>query len=195
MRLFLAIIPPKNVLDQLRDVQRNFSKDKRNLKNIPVDQLHVTLKFLGSNVSEASRDLIVDTLRGYEGSLKDAEVTLNSIQFGFPHQTFPKILMANVESTNSLVSLSNDVHEIIKNLKLRDTIRWKDRHSENFHISLSRLKLNATKSTARSLATKAKTMKLPQFQSFIAEEFFLIESSTDKGMIIYRKIERFKLSK
>ncbi len=193
MRLFLAIYPPKNVLDQLRDSVREFAKHKRNLKLTPIDQLHLTLKFIGPGVSERSKELISEALKAWEGSLGQVEVSIDKIQFGFPKQDFPTLLIAKAKSTDSLINLNTNVHSIFKELQLRDTINWKEKYDENFHVTLARLKKTATKSSGNEIKEKIKTMEQPIFDSFIGEEMYLVESIIEDNTHTYKKLEKIKL--
>lgn len=196
MRLFLAVFPTKEQLDYLRDMLRRFDKQKRNLIKTPVDQLHITLKFLSSNVSEHSKNLIVDELLRHQGSFTKPVIEIDKLTYGFPKEFFPKILMAKLKPHQELNSLVDEVHAIVKSLKLRDTKRWKGKYPYNHHITLARLKYTATKSTAKLLYSH--TLNLPGIvppKPHISEEMYLVKSETEGNTSNpkYTRLEKIRL--
>lgn len=58
-RIFLGIFPQKEHISFFRDILRNLDEEKRNLKHIPLDMVHLTLYFIGANVSESSLQKII----------------------------------------------------------------------------------------------------------------------------------------
>ena len=194
MRLFLAIYPSKETLDSLRDALRRFDKQKRNLKNTPVDQMHITLKFLGPIVTEYSKDLLMNELRGLEGSFGEIDVNPKKISFGFEKEHYPKYLITNVERSDKLVNLTTAIHDVVRSLKLRDTIRFKRRYQFNYHITLSRIKLTSTKSTGHMIKHIAEELSDFKIPSFKADRLFLVESVTgESGGPIYKKLDSILL--
>jgi 2'-5' RNA ligase len=194
MRLFIAIFPPKEYTRYFADVYKKFDKQKRNLKPINMEQLHITLKFIGANVSEGSKDLILETLQSFEGQFSKPSISIKKIQFGFDRQTDPKHLLADIEASKDLVQLSDEVHGVVKALKKRDTIRWKDKHFNDFHITIARMKQTATKSTGRqikNLVPLAQAIPIPE--PFIPEYMELMESVIRETGPVYRKIGSIKL--
>lgn len=193
MRLFIAALPSKETLDGLRDVLRKYDKFKRNLKVPPVDQLHITLKYIGSKVSENSYEIIREELKRYEHNIGACDVEFDGVKFGFSFDRDPRILMADVVASDGLLNLSNSFHELVKNLKLRDTIRYKGKYSNDFHITLARLKETATRSSGKELKAHTAQSKF-KISGFKIEEVFLIESSFSKsGQPVYKKLEKIIL--
>jgi 2'-5' RNA ligase len=193
VRLFVAIFPPKEYQDYFRDVLREFPKVKRNLKLMNIEQIHLTLKFIGPFVEERSKNLIIEGLKSLEGDLKNPEISLEKIRFGFPKESYPTILMAKVKASDSLKELTNDVHNCIKDLRLIDTLRWKNKHDDDFHFTLARLKKNATKSDGKKVEEIVSRIKIEPPESFFPSEMFVVESIiTPKGPN-YRKLERITL--
>lgn len=193
MRLFVALFPPKEYLDYLREVSRSLNKHKRNLKFTPTDQLHITLKFVGSSVSTQSYEIIRDLLISNVKTFGAVDVEISGVSFGFPKERFPKILIAKIKSTQSLINLSDNVHLMIQDLKLKDTIRRKNRYASNFHVSIARLKDNATKSTASNLKSDVKNINIPLPPRIKLTEMYLVESNLSPKGPVYKKLERIEL--
>jgi 2'-5' RNA ligase len=194
VRLFVALFPPKDYQDYFRDVLREFPKVKRNLKLMNIEQVHLTLKFIGPFVEERSKNLIIDGLKSVEGDLKSPEITLEKVRFGFPKESYPTILMSKVKSSEGLVDLTDDVHNIIKDLRLIDTLRWKNKHDDDFHFTLARLKKSATKSDGKKVNEIASQINLELPKSYFPTEMFLVESVITAKGPSYKKLERISLN-
>jgi len=192
MRLFIGLFPPKEILDELRDVIRKYAKHKRNLKFIPVDQLHITLKYIGNNVSEQSFEIIMDELDRLNRNLGGASnIEMNNISFGFPKDTFPKYLLANVKTNSDIKFLGDEFHNFIKVLKLRDTYRRKIRSQNDYHITLARLKKSANKSNAKLIQSDTRNKNLSKLSDFEATEAYLVQSIVKRGKPVkYQKLKR-----
>lgn len=193
MRLFLAIFPPKEYLTYFRDVLRMYNKVKRNLKPIPMEQIHLTLKFIGANVSEHSKDEIFATLKKFEGEFPKPTISIDKMQFGFNYQKFPKVLMGNIEEDQGLEDLADVVHQKIRELYLSDTIRWKMKHANDFHISVARLKDTATNSSGKFVGNITKDLKLTPPAPFQPEEMVFMESILTPQGTVYKRLEGIKL--
>lgn len=195
MRLFLGIFPPKEYLDYFRDVVRKFDKEKRNLKPINLEQIHLTLRFIGANVSLGSKNRLAKSFLSSAGSFAKPEIKLGKLAFGFPRQHDPRVLLVAVQENDELNLLINQVHKTVRDQRLQDTIQWKAKQDTDFHMSLARLKPAATRSTGRNVKAILERVKLPQPESFVAEEMYLMQSTILRsgGGPVYKKLEKIKL--
>lgn len=192
-RLFLGVFPPDEYIHTFRQVIREYDKEKRNLKLIPMDQIHLTLKFIGSAVSENSKNLIVDALNKQAGKFPKPEVKVNKVQFGFPHQNDPRVIMLRVEDNAELADLTDKAHLLIREMRLLDTIRWREKNSAEFHLSLARLKDSATRSTGKKVSEITSKINFEAPGSFVPEHMELVESLFTKQGIVYKRLARIKL--
>lgn len=189
MRLFLAIFPPKEYAKYFGDVYRKLDKQKRNIKPTPYDQIHFTLKFVGANVSEDSKDRIYELLKKYEGQYTKPTIEIDKVQFGFDMQRDPRHLLAMIKQDQSLLDFNNEIHLLIKSLKLRDTIRWKEKHSNDFHVTIARMKNTATKSSGKQIIKLMESaQRIPVPAAFIPERIDFMESVMLHDGPVYRKI-------
>ena len=194
MRLFLAIFPPKEYIKYFAEVYRKFDKQKRNLKPTPYDQVHLTLKFIGANVSEPSRDKLIEIFERFNGQYTKPEIKIESIKFGFDRQRDPRYLIANIEENQSLIDLSNEIHGLIKSLKLKDTVRWKEKYTNDFHITLARMKNTATKSSGKEIGKLSEfANEIPYPLAFTPITFDVMESVMKIDGPSYRKIASIKI--
>lgn len=194
MRVFIGVFPPKEVLDKLRDSLRFFAKQKRNLKPIAIDQMHITLKYIGAKVDPESVDIISNELKRLQGNFGKFIAKPTKLQFGFKYDKFPKILMVDIENNDDILNTANRFHSAVRELGLYDTIRVKGKFSNDFHITLARLKDNATRSSAKIVKSITDQHQSLKYDSFEVKEAFLVESIvTPSGVPVYRKIDSFKL--
>ncbi len=193
MRLFLAIYPTKEYLDYFRDVIRKFDKEKRNLKPINLEQMHLNVRFIGANVGPTSKNRITQALLDNAGNYPKPVVSIDNLSFGFKYQYDPRVLIANIEPNDELDDLVNMIHHTIRDQKRRDTIIWKQPQDHKYHMSLARLKPAATRSTGRDIKEILKTVNLEKPANFVATEMYLVESVITKTGPIYKKLESIKL--
>lgn len=194
MRLFLGIYPDKETLDYCRDIYREFDKEKRNLKQVPLDQVHLTMRFVGGKVSDNSKNMIIEQLRSMQGSFPKPEIKIKRLRFGFPRQHDPRVLFADVYANDDLLELQDQINRVIRKNKLRDTIRWKSHKDRHFHITIARLKPAATRSTGRNIKDILYNIDMPKPEGYVAQEMYAIQSILDsKGKPNYRTLEKIIL--
>ncbi len=192
-RLFVTIFPPDSYIQYFRDVLKTFDKQKRNIRNMPVDQINLTLKFVGGIVSEYSKDAVIEELQRHTGNYPKPEIKIEKIQFGFKHQHDPRVLMASIEDTGGISELADAIHEQIKILGLRDTIRWKDKRANKFHITVARLKDGATRSSGREISKLVPNIKVEPPEAFVPEYIEIMESKLTSMGPVYKRLARIKL--
>jgi len=193
MRLFIALYPTKEYLDYFRDVMRTFAKEKRNLKPINPEQIHLTLRFVGGRVSPGSKQALAKSLLQHAHQYPKPVIHMESLDFGFRHQDNPRILLASISANHELDKLVHMLHKQIRDLKRDDTIQWKERIDDNHHISIARLKDAATRSTGRDIKEILQGVHHPLPPDFIAHEMYLVESKLTRTGPIYQKLEKIEL--
>lgn len=193
-RLFLAIFPPEEYREYFRNVLRELDKQKRNLRPIPLDQIHITVKFIGPEVSNASKDFLIQRLTSLQGQFSKPTIKIKPVQFGFPDQLDPVHVLSEVEDSPKLLNIANIVHTLLKEMGLEDTVRWKVKHSDSFHITVARIKPHAPKSLIREVESLIKAIKLDAPLEFVPEYIDVMESQTTLGGApAYRKLARIRL--
>lgn len=193
MRLFIGIYPSTEYLEYFRDVFRVFDKQKRNLKPINLEQIHLTLRFIGANVSLGSKNQIAKELVRQSGSYPRPNIHIDRLQFGFPRQHDPRVLLASIGVNHELEDLVDRLHKTVRAQKRSDTILWKSDLDNNFHMSLARLKPAATRSTGREVFEILHGINLPTPPDFQATEMYLVDSTLTRKGPVYKKLEQIKL--
>lgn len=193
-RLFLALTPPHEFIQEVRDIYRKFSKEARNLSFVPLNQLHLTIQFLGTEVSTDSLNLISQAFRTIELQLQQITIKTNAIRFGFKGQRIPQIIYLAINDSNELKEFTRQVHSVIKSLGLYDTKRKKDYAKLIYHITLARVKHNTSKSYSKTINQIISQMDVSNLQ-FTAQNIYLIKSEVEKKQQIYQLLQTVQLKK
>lgn len=191
-RLFLCILPDKEIRDYARDVQRQIYRYSYKLNFVNLEQIHLTLKFLGNNVSDKSMELFIDTLNANMSNLSQFEISTREADFGYFTQSKPNVVYLALNDSMDLKKNIDVVHQIVRNLDLDDLIRKKD-HTKFFsHITIARVRSDISKSTVKKIAEDVK--KLPTRESkMIVKQISLIESILTKKGPVYKVIKHFAI--
>lgn len=193
MRLFVGIYPTPEYLAYFREVIREFDKEKRNLKPINLEQVHLTMRFIGGRVSDFSKNAILAALKENEGKFSKPLIHMKSLDFGFMSQQNPRVLMASIERTKDLDHLTNELHHVIRDQGFKDTIIWKQQQDSQYHMSVARLKPNAAPSVGRRVREIAKEVRLSLPGDYQATEMYLVQSVLTQKGPVYKRLERIEL--
>lgn len=193
LRLFFAIFPPKSYFEYFKNVLDIFNKEQRNLKNVSFEDMHLTLKFVGASVSPESMNLLISEVRSRINLFVPPRIEIKSIRFGFKDQTYPDILIAEVIPNRELKDLSDALHEIVKLVGAEDTVRWKNKYFNNFHITMARLKKNMSYTVAKRIQNIAVyTSKISLPQGFVPKSFELVDSVLRNSRNNYKIVHSFR---
>jgi 2'-5' RNA ligase len=194
MRIFLAIYPPEDWRRYIRDALRAMDKEKRNLRPVNIDQVHLTVKFFGRNLNHHARDVVADALLDAQGTFQKPKIEMLNLQLGLFKQHSPSILLLNIADDPDLLTLTNQIHHLTRDLKLRDVIRWKPKDSREHHMSIARLKPAAiTNSTIRRVRDLVKAIDIPLPEPFIPDEMQLVQSVVTATGPQYQNLEKIRL--
>lgn len=179
MRLFTALDLPGEITARLRAfVDRLRSSAK--LAWSPVENLHVTTKFIGEWPEPRLRE-IEDAL-GSVPPPGPVEIAIRGIGW-FPNARNPRVFWAGVESGPQLQTLARDTERAVATLGV--PIEDREFHP---HLTLARRRDNAPLDKLRELlATADRT----DFGAFSATSFFLYKSAGGR----YTRLNEFPLTR
>ena len=89
MRLFLAVFPPKEILDSFQEVQKRLKKYKKFLRLLDPAIIHMTIRFLGGFVSKSNLEILTSSLNREISRLEAFNVRIKNAKFGFPGRKWP----------------------------------------------------------------------------------------------------------
>ena len=175
--------------DYLRDAIRVLSKANRNLRFVPIDQLHLTLQFIGMMVSTPSLNLISERLKTL--SVPKPHIRLTDMNFGFPGQQNASVLFWDLDHDNNLVQATKDIHNAIQGLELNDIKPTKDQAKLIHHITLARTQRTFSKREVAKLLENFERNFNREAPEFEATEYVIIESMLNKNGNAYKVLEAF----
>jgi 2'-5' RNA ligase len=183
MRLFTAIDLPEEMIRKL-DRLLSALRPEALIKWSPLDNLHITTKFIGEWPAERLREL-ESALAGLLPR-EPFDVTLRDLGW-FPNERSPRVLWAGVHTVPALEQLASDTDECLAKLG----VPIEDRPF-TAHITLARIKNPVP---LNSLRTKVQDLQPAFMGSFRVNQFCLFRSDPGSHASIYRKLQVFKFEK
>jgi RNA 2',3'-cyclic 3'-phosphodiesterase len=180
MRLFTAIDLPPEILFRLERLVAALRPEAL-IKWSPLDNLHVTIKFIGewpeSRLDELHTALASITLR------QPFEIQLSELGW-FPNERHPRVLWAGVHGGFALNQLADDTEECLVPLGIE-----KEEREFSPHLTLGRIKNPVP---LRGLRQKVDEMKATVIGTFKASHFTLFRSDPGSNASIYRRLCEYK---
>ena len=179
MRLFTAIDLSADVLLRLEQMM-SILRPEASVKWSPVDNLHVTIKFIGE-WPEARLEELNDALTSllprqpFEAELKELG--------WFPNERSPRILWVGVHGGDPLLELARETDERLAELGIP-----KEERGFAPHLTLARMKKPVP---LDGLRQKIKEFQPASMGSFPVARFVLFRSYPGSNASIYRKIREY----
>jgi 2'-5' RNA ligase len=183
MRLFTAIDIPDEMIWKLERLISGLRPEAL-VKWSPIDNLHVTTKFIG----EWPQARVVELENALAGLLPREPFNIHLSGLGwFPHERSPRVLWAGVQAGPELAQLAHDTEERLAPLG----IPVEDR-AFTAHLTLARIK-NAVPLT--HLRIKVQEFQPADMGSFEVKNFSLFRSDPGSHASIYRRLRIFQFQK
>ena len=182
MRLFTAIDLPSEVLLRL-DRLLIALRPEALIKWSPLDNLHITTKFVGE-WPEARLDELHEALSRVP--LRDSfEVEVKDLGW-FPNERSPRVLWAGVHGGEPLIRLVHDIEERLESLGIK-----KEERDFAPHLTLARIKNPVPLSRLRD---KVQEMQPAPLGQFAVSRFALFRSDPGSNSSIYRKLREYNFA-
>lgn len=194
MRLFLGLFPGEDELAQIRDIVRSLDKIKRNFKFMPYEQMHLTIKFLGSNISSGTTEALIEDLNKMDLKISNPILKVNKVMYGFPGQKSPNVMFLDIEREIGLDKLMIEVNNYVKQLGYDDVIKRKDWKKLTHHITIARTKRSVSGSLVRSTREAISRIKHEKIE-FTTDRIYLVQSTLSPTGPVYKKLAHFKINK
>ena len=132
VRSFLAIELKEDLVPKILDVQKEFKKTNANIKYVPCENMHFTLKFFGN----VDGEMIEDISDSVEKVIKNySSFDLNIKNCGcFPNKNVIKVLWLGLEEGSPIKSLQKDLDKEFKKLGFKKEIKNTIEKLENIKI-------------------------------------------------------------
>jgi len=180
MRLFVAIHIPESIRKSIASVLQEFRTIDPNIKWIKIENLHLTLKFLG-NTDASKLDSISKTLVMIR-SEDSISVHFTGLGF-FPNRRRPNILWAGIRASPNL-------RTIVEEIDQRLAVVGFPLEQREFapHLTLARL---AETGLSAKLIAAIDQISSREFGGFRATQFHLIESDLKSSGAEYTTLHSF----
>ena len=180
MRLFTAIDLPSEILLRLERLISALRPEAL-IKWSPLDNLHVTLKFIGEWPEARLPEL--DEVLGSIAPRDAFDVEVKDLGW-FPNEHAPRVLWAGVHGDAPLLKLVRDTEQGLERLG----IKKEDREFAP-HLTLARIKNPVP---LQRLRQRVGEMQPAAFGRFSVMQFSLYRSDPGSNASIYRKLREYK---
>lgn len=180
-RGFIAIdiSPSQKILDFSNELKNS----KADIKTVEIENIHITLKFLGDTESEAVEKI--------EGIMKECVKDIDPFEiklFGtgvFPDKNYIRIIWIGIEDNGELSRISDRLNERLLELGFE-----KEKREFSPHLTVARVKSSKNKDNLLKIVEK---YRYTDFETFRVESLKLKKSElTSKGPI-YTTLKEVKL--
>ena len=180
MRLFTAIDLSDDVRRRL-DRLLNTLRPEAFIKWSPLDNLHITLKFIGEWPAERVGEIEGELSKLVPRAPFDVEVR----DLGwFPHERCPRVLWAGVHGGPVLEQLARDTEELLASVGV-----CREDRPFTPHLTLARIKSAVPLDSLRS---KVNELQPACMGSFKVSRFCLYRSDPGSLASVYRKVRPFQ---
>jgi len=181
MRLFTAIDLPREVLANLGRLVDTLRPTAR-LKWPPVENLHITTKFIGEWPDERLEEL-QQALAAVEARAA-IEIAVRKVGF-FPNARAPRVFWCGVDAPG-LARLAADTDAATRRLGVEP-----EKRAYSPHLTLARIK---ERQDLGRLPAAVPGLAGMEFGRFAAHRFFLYRSRLQPGGSVYTKLAEFPLT-
>ncbi|MCM8819061.1 MAG: RNA 2',3'-cyclic phosphodiesterase [Candidatus Omnitrophica bacterium] len=181
MRTFIGIQIPEYIRENLKEVIEKVKK-VREAKPVRLENLHITLKFLGE-IKKDQLDFIKKKLEKCAEEFESFDVEIKGVGV-FPSEKNVRVLWIGVEDNGSLKKLNSKIEDVLKEFGFE-----KERAFVS-HITTARFRSFPNLSLIKEIIEKYKEKT---FGKFTVKDFYLYESELKTTGPIYKKLEKFEL--
>lgn len=183
MRLFTGIDVPYEIRRNL-ELLLHHLRPTAELQWSPVDNLHITTKFIG-DWREEETGVLQEALAEVEtaGPLR---ISVQGLGW-FPHQQQPRVFFAGIQAYDGLRDLARATDDACARLGISPEVR-------EYHPHLTLARIRRPVDLAR-LKTAIGSLPSTEFGVFTATHFHLYESKLRPGGSLYTKLASYALTK
>jgi 2'-5' RNA ligase len=185
VRSFIAIELPESVRSALSGIQRELKKSGADVRWVRPENIHLTLKFLGT-IEESMVRNITDILQKACGKYSAFTLTLSGAG-AFPHARAPRVVWVGTEENGALVDLQRDIEEGLASLGFDQ-----ERRTFAAHLTLGRFKSPRGKQT---LMETLETYRERELGSLEVGSISLMKSDLGPAGAKYTKLAEIRLGK
>lgn len=181
MRLFIGIVLPENIKKKIEGIEKELKKKVKEAKVVKMENLHITLKFLGE-VREEKIGKIDEKLKEVSEYFAPFNVSVGKVG-NFPEGKKMRVLWVGVESNGALKKINFKIEKALSTIGFKEENRFKE------HITIARFKSTPDMKFIEHLKEKYSSF----LGEFRIESFSLIKSNLTPEGPIYKNLKEYKL--
>jgi RNA 2',3'-cyclic 3'-phosphodiesterase len=183
LRIFIAAdIPPslQQAIQQKVGLLRKTIGD-RSVRWVPVQNMHLTLKFLG-DVSPANVESLKEILRNEADSCPVFDITISRLG-SFPNSKRPRVLFIGIQAPAQLEALQRGIDSATSRLGYESEAR-----PFSPHLTIGRVKETATASDLQKIRGILDQVKIDSLGTTGVDSVHLYKSELKPGGSVYSKL-------
>ena len=182
IRSFLAIDLAEDLKPEIADVQKEFKKTGANIKYVPPQNMHFTLKFFG-NIDEDMVDEISEAVEKVIRNYSSFDLSIGGCG-SFPNQNTIKVLWIGIDRNSRIADLQKDLDREFKKLGFK-----KERNYIS-HLTIGRPRNGKNKNQLKDTINSLKDLKIGTMR---VSKISLKKSTLTPQGPIYEDIKVFNL--
>lgn len=189
LRLFIAVEIPAEIQ---QNVYKQTAKLRRELESavrwVPVENMHLTLKFLG-DVAPSNVEFLTQMLRQEAETLPCFNIQLTGIG-AFPNLKRPRVIYIGIQAPAALDALQRGIESACHRLGYESEER-----AFSAHLTLGRVKQNATSTDQQKIRHALESTQVDLLGGARVDSVHLFKSELKPGGSVYARLFSAPLKK
>ncbi|MFN3396720.1 MAG: RNA 2',3'-cyclic phosphodiesterase [Thermodesulfovibrionales bacterium] len=183
IRSFISINLTETLKKEINNLLMDLRKHNLDVKWVPVENLHVTLKFLG-HIPEETVEKVKERLLKVTPLFKPFRLRFNGIGF-FPDRKRPRVIWIDISDSDVLKILQETIEERLKEIGFA-----REERGFSPHLTIGRIRSLRER---KRLVGIVETIKDREFGIIDVDRVFLMKSDLRPGGAQYSVIAEFPL--
>lgn len=182
IRCFLAIDIEPKLIANIKTIQEEFKKTNADIKYVPMENIHFTLKFFG-DISEESIDKVSIAINNVIKNYSPFEIAISG-SGAFPNEDYIKVIWIGISKNSTFINLQNDLDNEFKKLG------FKKEKNYTAHLTIGRMKSPKNKKEVKNVLDLFKNYEIGFMK---ISNLSLKSSQLTSNRPIYSEIANFEL--
>ncbi len=183
IRAFIAVNLSQEILERIEQVSSDIQAQLKDVpvRWVPVDNIHLTLKFLG-NVSTANLEILKDILGKVVSNHHECDISVGGIG-AFPKPQSPRVIWIGMEVPQELVDMQHDIE--VETARLGYS---REHRPFSPHLTFGRVSRNASAQDVRVIAEVLENFKVGFLGATRLNTVYLYRSDLKPDGAVYTPI-------
>lgn len=182
IRSFLSIEINRELLNNIETVQKEFKKIDANIKYVPSENMHFTLKFFG-NIEKNEINEISECIEDVLKDFKPFDLNINGTG-SFPNENIIKVIWIGIKNNPTLTELQKQLDKSFSKIGFKKEKNFKS------HLTIGRMK---SKQNKEEIQKKLKEFKNKEIGTMTVNKISLKKSTLTANGPIYNNLKTFIL--